>query len=434
MRFRHRRSRPPQARRPIARRKPALDFSLTGLVYSAMMLFMGLAAINSQANLLFAVFGLMIGVLLVSGTISRVVVRRLEARRVLPEHATVGQQAAIQYVFSNRKRYWPSLSITLSELHGAECLTRQPHAYLLHCASTMSATVSTEIIPRRRGLCEFDRFQLSTSFPFGFIKRASERSQRQGLLIYPAIGRVDPRLLQRATSADHAGASMRPRRGGSDEFYGVREYRDGDNPRRINWRRTARTGVMVTNEMTRISPPRLVVFVDTFLDAAPASLPLGADPCADVERAIAIAASVATHALDLGMAVGVYAWADDWVSINPSRGKRHARDLMTLLARLPRNTTHPRADLLANAHHVLRSGTTAVLVTPGPPGDAPRSGRGAAWLVVSARAREAREWVQFPPDVDFTACAPFDEHHPGPDPHPPAAAAPSAAQPAGKAA
>ena len=51
------------------RRRPSIDFSLTGVVYVAMMLFMGLAAMNSQANLLFGVFGLMIGILLVSGVI-----------------------------------------------------------------------------------------------------------------------------------------------------------------------------------------------------------------------------------------------------------------------------------------------------------------------------------------------------------------------------
>jgi hypothetical protein len=33
------------------RRRPSLDFSVTGVVYISMMLFMGLAAINSQANL-----------------------------------------------------------------------------------------------------------------------------------------------------------------------------------------------------------------------------------------------------------------------------------------------------------------------------------------------------------------------------------------------
>ena len=40
------------------------------------MMFMGLAAMNTQANLLFGVFGLMIGILLVSGIFSRTVLRK----------------------------------------------------------------------------------------------------------------------------------------------------------------------------------------------------------------------------------------------------------------------------------------------------------------------------------------------------------------------
>ena len=49
-----------------------------------MMMFMGLAAINTQANLLFGVFGLMIGVLLISGVVCRLVLSRIKAQRMLP--------------------------------------------------------------------------------------------------------------------------------------------------------------------------------------------------------------------------------------------------------------------------------------------------------------------------------------------------------------
>src|SRR5687767_5495181 len=121
--------------RTIVHRKPSLDFSVTGLVYCSMMMFMGLAAINSQANLLFGVFGLMIGILLVSGVISRTVLRKLEVRRILPEIAVVGQPTTVTYEFVNAKRFWPSLSTCLSELDGAEAFTRQPMSYLLHAAS-----------------------------------------------------------------------------------------------------------------------------------------------------------------------------------------------------------------------------------------------------------------------------------------------------------
>src|ERR1700746_2222100 len=88
----------------IVRRRPSLDFSLTGLVYCSMMLFMGLAAMNSQANLLFGVFGLMIGILLVSGVISRFVLRGLDVNRGLPEHGIVGQTLTTTYEFVNQKK------------------------------------------------------------------------------------------------------------------------------------------------------------------------------------------------------------------------------------------------------------------------------------------------------------------------------------------
>ncbi len=86
------------------RRRPGVDFSLTGLIYCAMMLFMGLAAITSQANLLFAVFGLMIGILLISAMICRLVLMRLHVERVIPESTCVGQPATIRYDFLNAKQ------------------------------------------------------------------------------------------------------------------------------------------------------------------------------------------------------------------------------------------------------------------------------------------------------------------------------------------
>src|SRR5688572_12619844 len=259
--------------RTVVHRKPSLDFSVTGLVYCSMMMFMGLAAINSQANLLFGVFGLMIGILLVSGIISRVVLRGLRVTRGLPENAVVGEKVAVTYEFVNNKRYWPSLSVSLSELDGVEAFTKQPVAYMLHAAARMNAIVPIEVIPKRRGLHTLDRYQLGTSFPFGFIKRAVERRGRETILVFPALAKVDPKLLTLARSAETSGAMMRPRRGGTDEFYGVKEYRSGENPRLIYWRRSARTGVLVSKEMTRVSPPRLMLLVDTHAaDASAASL------------------------------------------------------------------------------------------------------------------------------------------------------------------
>jgi uncharacterized protein (DUF58 family) len=376
---------------------------MTGLVYSAMMLFMGLAAVNTQANLLFGVFGLMVGILLVSGVISRLVLRKLGVRRILPDHGVVGRMMPVTYEFRNDKRFWPSLSVSVSEIDGAEGFARQPQCYLLHAAPSTLAMVPAELFPKRRGLHELDRYQLSTSFPFGFVKRATNRRDKDTVLVLPAIGEVSQRLLAMCRSAENTGASMRPRAGGNDEFYGVREHRQGENPRLIYWKRSARTGVLVAREMTQVAPPRLLLGVDTF--AADRTL----EQHARIERAIAMAASLASMALDQGMSVGLVAWSGHWVGINPDRGKRHRDDLLSLLARLQLNTEKGISDLLERIGGLLRSGTTPVLFTPRDVqlglGDRARG----SMVVVSAASPLADSWFRFDPDVDFATCMPMDQ-------------------------
>ncbi len=389
----------------VMHKKPSLDFSITGLVYCSMMMFMGLAAMNSQASLLFGVFGLMIGILLVSGVISRVVLRRLHLHRILPELAVVGQPTTVTYQFTNDKRFWPSLSVCLAELDGAEAFTRQPQSYLLHAAARQTATVPIEVLPKRRGLHEMHRYQLSTSFPFGFIKRAVERQQKDMVLVYPAIGQVDPKLLAMCRSADTAGATMRPRRGGQDEFYGVKEHRSGENPRFIYWRRSARTGVLVAKEMTQVSPPRITILVDTYIHPDSRTI----DAHADIERGIAMAASFASQALEAGLSVGMLVWSDGWNLIAPARGKRHRRDLLAVLARLPINTTQDAQSLLDESRTAVESGTTPVLITPRDVqlglSDAVRSGL----VVVPSKADQSKRYFKFPDSVHFDRCMPTEQ-------------------------
>ena len=383
-----------------------LDFSFTGFVYCSIMMLMGVAAVNTQANLLFAVFGLMVGVLLVSGVISRSVLRRLQVKRVLPEYAFVGKPTTVTYEFTNRKRLMPSFSVMLGEQDGTEAFTRQPVAYMLHAAPRMTATVPIELLPKRRGLHALARHQLSTSFPFGFIRRAVDRVEKDTIVVFPAMAEVDPRLMQLCRSADQSGATMRPRRGGDDEFYGVKEFRQGENPRNIYWRRSARTGVLVAKEMTKVAPPTLLILVDTLVDGA------GEASAEQVERCIAMAGSLASSALESGLMAGLGAYIggdETWLKAAPNRGKRHRRDLLSHLAQLPLNRTHGASALLESSRSMITAATTAVLITPQEipawPGDAQR----ASLLVIGAGSAQAQRWFRVDPSTDFGQSVPADQ-------------------------
>jgi uncharacterized protein (DUF58 family) len=384
----------------LIRRKPSLDFSITGLIYCTMMMFIGLAAINTQANLLFGVFGLMIGILLVSFLISGLVIKRLKVERVLPDHAVVGRPTVIYYQLTNQKRFWPSLSVTVSELDGLEAFQRQPSAYMLHCANRMTASVPAEVSPRRRGIYAFDRFQLSTSFPFGFIKRAVDRHQRDAVVVLPAIGTMRPQLMQRFRSAESSGINVRPSQGGDDEFFGVREYRAGENPRRIYWKRSARTGTIVVREMTRVSPPKLMVIVDT------RRLDNTKEQEVGIERAIAMAATLIDGAMEAGLPIGLLAWSGDWDIVMPSRGKRHRLELLTHLAQIEYNDKIGVNELLDKARPITQRDMTAVMISASGVSLGLSQSARSGVVMLSAREQDYKRYFDFPAEVDFSIGAP----------------------------
>ena len=370
-----------------------------------MTLFIGVSAIQSQANLLFAVFGILIGILLICWHVSWLVLKRLGLKRMMPESLTVGQAAGISYEFENQKRFWPTFSISLAELTDAQAFSRPPSTYLLHVAAGQRAQISTQIIPTRRGVHRLDQLELSTSFPFGFILRTLQRRLSDSVVAHPPIARVDPRFLSLCLSAEAHGAHFKPRRGGTDEFYGLKEYRQGENPRWINWKRSARTGTLVMREMSHVAPPRLMIFLDTHLPEQNRTL---AD-FARVEKAIAIAASLICKTIDEGLAVGVHCFNGEPATIKPNRGKRHARDLLSMLAKLPFNGTFIQRKLLDTASHALHSNATGILISAETNGAAPDPPRGSAWVVIGADSPQATRWFQFEKQVDFASMVPLDQ-------------------------
>lgn len=392
---------PHPAATPV-RLKPSVDLSFTALLYFVATLFIGVAAMNSQTNLLFGVFGLMIGVVLVAAYISRFSLRKLTVFRVMPEQFVVGEKGAIAYEFHNLKRYWPSVSVALGELDGCEAFRTQPYAYALHVGQLARHTVRVEGIPKRRGIHQLNRYQLSTSFPFGFVKRAVILPQTETIVVLPALARVNPRILMLFQSAEKTGSRMRPRRGGSDEFYGVKEYREGENPRLINWRRTARTGTPVVREMTQVSPPRLLLVVDTWSADGVST--------AAIEKSIAMAASLASFALERGHPVGVVVWSGQLLEIRPQRGKQHRRELLSVLARLPANRHCGLDELIHLALPHAAIGTTIAIFTPKPLAGSERQGR---TIIFSSDDQTSSHHFSFPGDVDFAHCMPVAQEEAG---------------------
>ena len=72
-------------------------FTLSGAAYIVVCLMVGLAAANNQINLLFLIFGILMGGMVVGGVVSTLTLGGLRAVRKLPESAMVGQAILMAY-------------------------------------------------------------------------------------------------------------------------------------------------------------------------------------------------------------------------------------------------------------------------------------------------------------------------------------------------
>jgi uncharacterized protein (DUF58 family) len=88
------------------------------------------------------------------------------------------------------------------------------------------------------------------------------------------------------------------RMGRRGEFFGLREYRDGDDRRDIHWRSTARTGRMLVREYEEEAQRRATIVCDNALPRVPTD-----EQAHALEQAISLAASLATTYLRIGYAV-----------------------------------------------------------------------------------------------------------------------------------
>ena len=303
-------------------------FHAPGLLYIGVTFFLAVGAINSQNNLLFAALGLAIGGLLVSGIISGASLLGLRVERDPIARAAAGSPLTVSYTITNSNRMFPAFGLHVVEVpsggdHGWERLMPGPRAFVALVGTRRSARAHATLVPTRRGQAAFNRVRIWTTFPFGLTRKSVTFDLPATAVVRPVDLPLRREVLEELSApASHGdGAERMP--GHGDEFFALREYAPGDSPRRIAWRRSARTGDLVVRQQALPAPLRLwVVLWAHRTDGSTADGP-------DLERAVALAAAVVRNAAATGMAVGLIA---PGAARPPRIGHRHVDQLICDLA------------------------------------------------------------------------------------------------------
>lgn len=119
------------------------------------------------------------------------------------------------------------------------------------------------IRPRRRGVYRVGPLEAEWTDPFGLARSRQPLLDAVEILVHPSTEVV----IDRPTARKWEDPPVRPPVSrawpAGFEFYGMRDYVVGDDPRRVVWRASARTGRLLVREYEQGITDRIVVLLDT---------------------------------------------------------------------------------------------------------------------------------------------------------------------------
>lgn len=368
------------ARLEIAGFDLPIEITTGGAIFLAIVVVVGFAAWNTGHNLLFLIFSLLCSTLFVGWTAARTSLRDLNVSARFPDHIFAGEAAPVIVTLRNTKRLLPSLSV-LVEARGPKTgvqtgrkTRRRPHekrplAYFTYIPHRAAAEQRVEQVFDKRGHVFIDGFELSTRFPFGFVRRRRRLGTRDvDILVYPKPEPIGDEL---HLLPMYAGRMASARRGPGHDLFALRDYQPMDDLRHIDWKATARARHLTVREFTSEDERRITIVLDT--------RPVPDTPqegfSARFERGVIKAASHLKHFIDeraevrmiLGSESGPY-----------GSGLEHLYQCLRRLAVVSPDSGHGSVDLFTRAQKEDSASVDAhlgedyaIVLTPASPGSIP---------------------------------------------------------------
>lgn len=183
----------------------------------------------------------------------------------------------------------PGATWLLTE-HLPAALGPEPRFAVSRAGSGRRTTLSYRLTPRRRGRYALGPLRSRVVDPFGLVERSNAGEGTTPLLVVP---RVQPLGPVGALDGNGGEGSRRAIAVHGEDDVSIREYRRGDDLRKVHWRATARTGELKVRLEERPWRARTTVLLDA---RRPAHLIAGQqdpDPADSLEWAVEAAASIA---------------------------------------------------------------------------------------------------------------------------------------------
>jgi len=313
----------------------------------------GFAAFNTGNNLLFLGWGMLLSSIVISGILSEATLRAVSLSPRASGELRSKTRGIVPFTVANHRRT-PAFAVEVEALfekdpsvQGAASAPASPaRSFELRIEPGGKKDVDLAFTPQRRGKLTISEARALTAFPFGFFQKEKrvELDAPLDLVVLPArldVLGITQDLLSRI------GEAPARRAGPGDELFSLRPFRTGDDPRRVAWRRSARTNRLVVKETEAARSRDIVLELH----------PNASVTRADLDHAIDVCGSLAEDLLSAGHAVGLRI---PGVALVPAHGPRQRSAVLTALALLEPTAIVPpsparRASVIAVS---MRGGST----------------------------------------------------------------------------
>ena len=213
---------------------------------------------------------------------------RLSCHRVLvPGRVPAGQQSSVRLRLENVSRLPTSVLFVEDAL--AYSLGARPRFVLDRVEAGGGREVSYPVRSDVRGRFRVGPLSVRLSDPFGMCELTRGFAAVDELVVTPVISPL-PGIGLGGEWAGGGDTQSRAVASSGEDDASTREYRYGDDLRKVHWKSTARTGELMVRREEQPWQSRATVLLDTRLSAH-----VGAGPGSSFEWAVAAAASVGVH-------------------------------------------------------------------------------------------------------------------------------------------
>jgi uncharacterized protein (DUF58 family) len=272
------------------------------------------------------------------------------ARQITPPRIPAGQAAGIAIQLHNVSRL--PTGLLLAEDTVPYSLGTRPRFILDRIEPGGTRSLAYPLQSDTRGKFAIGPLHVHVADTFGLVRIGSEAAAPGTLVVTPAITTL-PRTSLAGTWLGEGGTRASTAAAAGEDDVVPREYRDGDELRRVHWRSTARRGELMVRREEQRWRNRAVLFLDTR-----ATGHVGRGPSSSFEYAVGAAASIGVHlaregidgqfVTDAGLATDPGSFEDVLLDtlavVTPSR----YADLSGGLAQIPRSNSGLLVAILGN--------------------------------------------------------------------------------------